>query len=124
MTEVLEILLLLAPLSLNRLLQTAQITHNRLQRITAAAALLTAHLVQAILHHAAKGRLHQPFTFGAYLINRLMVERQPIFTVFNDAVHLLFQLTIQRGQAITHVAVGTQFFNNDLIQCRTPFLQT
>ena len=53
-----------------------------------------------------------------------MVERQTVFTVFNDAVHLLFQLAIQRGQAITHVAVGAQFFNDDPIQCRTSFLQT
>ncbi|MNH02467.1 hypothetical protein D3C79_617080 [compost metagenome] len=124
MTKVLEILLLVVPFVLNRLLQATQVAHNRLQRITAAAGgLLDAHLVQAVLQHAAHALLHKVAAILLNLVDRLVVEGQAVAAVFDNAIHLLLKLVVQRGQAVAHIAVATQFLHDHLVQRHPRFFQ-
>ncbi len=44
--------------------------------------------------------------------------------MFDNAVHLLLKLGIQRAETITHVALLAQLLNDNPIQRHTPFFQT
>jgi hypothetical protein len=49
------------------------------------------------------------------------VERQAIAAMLNNAVHLLFKLGIQLGQATTHIAALAHLFGDDFIQRHATF---
>ena len=51
------------------------------------------------------------------------MEGQAVAAVFNNTVHLLLELAIERSQAVAHVAVAAQLFNDHLVQCHTRFFQ-
>ncbi|MNP64347.1 hypothetical protein D3C76_1598350 [compost metagenome] len=51
------------------------------------------------------------------------MEGQAVAAVLNDTVHLLLKLTVQRGQAVTHVAVAAQLFDDHLVQRHPRFFQ-
>ncbi|MNE81192.1 hypothetical protein D3C80_1778220 [compost metagenome] len=82
-----------------------------------------AHLVDAVLHHAAHGLFHQLLTVLFNLIHRFMVEGQTVGAVLNDQVHLLLQLLVERDQAVTHVAVAAEFFDNDTVNRHAAFFE-
>ena len=112
-----EIIFLVLPLVLNGGLQAAQAAQHALQRITAAFQHRPgAHLVDAVLQDAAHRLVHQLLSVSTHLIDRLVVEGQAVGARLDNAVHLLFELLVQPGQAGAHVAALTYLFGDDLIQ--------